>query len=77
MNPTTILIRIPAHTPLGSLRALADDIGCDVRLLPDGTYLFRERHGNANVTPMQRYRNQIGNVHDSDLPQPPTSGDAA
>lgn len=73
---STILVRIPSDTTVGSLKALADDIACDVRLLPDGTYWFRPRHGNATVVPMQHHRHQLARLNARDLPQPP-NGDAA
>lgn len=74
----SIVLRIPGSTRVGSLRALADDIGCDVRLLADGSYLFVERphHGNSSIVQMQRYRGQLKRLNGRDLPQPP-NGDAA
>lgn len=64
---TTITVHMPDDTPVSALRALADDIACDLRLLGDGSYLFRPRHSN-NVAPLApRNHNTI----------PPTGGEAA
>lgn len=73
-----VTVKLPASTLLASLRALADELHCDLRLADDGSYVFRqrERHGNANVIPMIRHRRQIGGVNRRDLPQPPTGESA-
>ena len=73
-----VTVKLPSTTLLTSLRALADDLHCDLRLAADGSYVFRqrERHGNANVIPIQRRRGQLCGLNARSLPQPPT-GDSA
>jgi hypothetical protein len=73
-----VTVRLPATTLLTSLRALADDINCDLRLAADGAYVFRQRecHGNSNVIPIQRRRGQLSGLNARSLPQPP-AGDTA
>lgn len=56
----TITLQIPRHTPLATLRDLADSIGCDLRLMPDGSYVARPRdvQTNCNVLKMARRKRQ-------------------
>ena len=71
---STITMHLPAGTPLALVREFADRIGCDLRLMRDGTYSALPRHTNANVVKMPRRRRQY--VH-AELPQGPDGPEAA
>ena len=65
---TTITLTLPADAPISAVRDLADSIGCDLRLMADGSYAAIPRHTNASVVKFPRRRRQY--IH-ADLPTGP------
>jgi len=68
----TITLQIPRSTPLAALRDMADSIGCDLRLMPDGSYMARPRdvQTNSNVVKMPRHKRQYMHVTLRAEPEP-------
>lgn len=46
-----ITVLIPDDTEFGSLRAIADDLGCAIFLRDDGTYVFEPRRQPRDYAP--------------------------
>ena len=54
---TTITLHLPDNAPLSVLFRMADEIGCFLRLLPDGSYAAVPRH-DTNVVKFPAERRQ-------------------
>lgn len=68
----TITLNLPDTTPLASLRAWAESIGCELQRRPDGTYTARPRGGaqtNANRIKRPRHKGQIMHARVPEAPE--------